>query len=263
MNHFAPLTVYQGHKAFLCPPGWHWYSPVNRWTGLHLWLVVQGRGHMQTPDGLHPACAGDCFLLRMNEVNIGCQDDRYPLVVHAVNFELMDAAGNRVTVGAEDLPHYRRVEDAPFISRLIDMSLDALVKGERQDAEHWLRSALLRVQHADQYPITIPAANARLIDDLCRRIQADPGARYAVADLAGKIGWSPDHLIRVFRQSTRMTPGEFVIAARIDEAKKLLRFSDYPIAEIAAMLGYNTPFFFSRQFHARVGLSPTAYRNGR
>ncbi|HEY3411643.1 MAG TPA: AraC family transcriptional regulator [Armatimonadota bacterium] len=261
MNLQLPLTVFDGHKALHCPPGWTWHSLENHWTGLHLWLVVQGHGHMCIEGTDYPAHAGCCFVLRMHEVNFGSQDDRDPLVVHAVNFAFLDASAAPLAVSLEDLPYCRTVPNAALLSQLIDLAIDARGHGDAAQAAHWVQSALLLVAHADQHPVApdTDATRAR-IQQLCRTIIEEPGAPYTIAAFAQGLCWSPDHFIRVFRQHIGMTPGAFIIHARLEEAKKLLRFANYEIKHIAGLLGYTTPFFFSRQFTQHVGISPSTYR---
>lgn len=51
-----------------------------------------------------------------------------------------------------------------------------------------------------------------------------------------------------------------VIAARIQKAKQLLKFTQKTIYEIAFACGYSNAEHFTRQFKKETGLSPTAYR---
>jgi AraC-like DNA-binding protein len=43
-------------------------------------------------------------------------------------------------------------------------------------------------------------------------------------------------------------------------ARQLLITSDHTVAEIAASVGYQDPFYFSRQFRAVNGVSPREFR---
>ena len=46
----------------------------------------------------------------------------------------------------------------------------------------------------------------------------------------------------------------------MEEAKKLLSFSDSSLSEIAERLGYGDPYYFSHCFKRIVGCSPLEYR---
>ena len=58
-----------------------------------------------------------------------------------------------------------------------------------------------------------------------------------------------------------MTPKKFVEQKRIHAAKELLSSTELQIYEIAASVGYEDPYHFSRVFKKIVGVSPQAYRN--
>ncbi|MXM68585.1 AraC family transcriptional regulator [Streptomyces sp. HUCO-GS316] len=79
-------------------------------------------------------------------------------------------------------------------------------------------------------------------------------------DLARSVMMSKFHFIRVFQRTTGVTPGRFLSAVRLHEAKSLLIHSPLNVAEISARVGYSSASTFSRRFTASVGLSPTQFR---
>ena len=44
------------------------------------------------------------------------------------------------------------------------------------------------------------------------------------------------------------------------KARELLSASSYNVSEIAAMVGYDNPLYFSRLFKKTAGISPREYR---
>lgn len=67
---------------------------------------------------------------------------------------------------------------------------------------------------------------------------------------------------RRFQRYWNMTPGEYRIRCRMEQALFLLSDPSIPIKEIARRLGYGDQFGFSRQFHQFTGVSPSSYRMG-
>jgi len=53
---------------------------------------------------------------------------------------------------------------------------------------------------------------------------------------------------------------DYVIKARMEEAKRLLKTSEYNVIQIAKKLGYSDPGYFSRVFKRSEGISPKEYR---
>lgn len=68
------------------------------------------------------------------------------------------------------------------------------------------------------------------------------------------------HLMRIFKKETGMTINEAITSKRFEEACILLRKSDLTITEIALMVGFNSPQYFSNFFYEKFGMTPTNYR---
>jgi AraC-like DNA-binding protein len=75
-----------------------------------------------------------------------------------------------------------------------------------------------------------------------------------------EAGFSPFHFIRLFRAVYQMTPHQYLIQCRIDNAKALLQSDELSITEICHAVGFESPGSFSTLFRRVVGVSPSAYR---
>ena len=82
----------------------------------------------------------------------------------------------------------------------------------------------------------------------------------SVAERAARLGVEPWQLRRVVRRSAGCTPSEFVHRTRVNHAKTLLAETDLAMTEIARSVGFGDPAYFSRQFRASVGMSPSTFR---
>ncbi|MHA3724692.1 AraC family transcriptional regulator [Leucobacter sp. HY1910] len=88
-----------------------------------------------------------------------------------------------------------------------------------------------------------------------------PNARTSVATCALKLGVTPGHLSEQVVAETGSTPGQILRQAVTREAQRLLRGTDLSAAQIAAMLGFNEPSYFSRFFRREVGFTPSEFRS--
>ena len=66
--------------------------------------------------------------------------------------------------------------------------------------------------------------------------------------------------IRTFKQCTGSTPMQYILSKRIYNAEILLHDSTYNVTEIAEIVGYDNPLYFSRIFKKVKGISPSEYR---
>lgn len=68
-------------------------------------------------------------------------------------------------------------------------------------------------------------------------------------------------LTRQFEKYINCSPKKYLNQLRIHKAQTLLLQTEYKINEIAFMVGYQDPLYFSTAFHAETGLSPRDFRN--
>jgi transcriptional regulator GlxA family with amidase domain len=81
-----------------------------------------------------------------------------------------------------------------------------------------------------------------------------------VARLAALENVSASHYFALFKSRTGHSPIDFFIRLRMRRACQLLRGTSLSIKEIAATLGYDDPFYFSRIFKAIHNVAPRQYR---
>ena len=84
---------------------------------------------------------------------------------------------------------------------------------------------------------------------------------FKLKDLATVVEMSPYHFARMFKQSTGLTPHQYLVKQRINKAKELLRQTEIAIADIGYTVGYKNPSHFAKVFRQQTKVSPTDYRN--
>ncbi|WP_241681419.1 helix-turn-helix domain-containing protein [Pseudactinotalea terrae] len=81
-----------------------------------------------------------------------------------------------------------------------------------------------------------------------------------VGELAAQVGLSTSHFAALFRKATGGGVIEYVKRLRIARASELLVTTAMPVAEVARTVGYDDPFYFSRQFRGVHDCSPSEFR---
>jgi AraC family transcriptional regulator len=82
----------------------------------------------------------------------------------------------------------------------------------------------------------------------------------SLTEMAGSALLSRFYFARLFREATGITPGRFLAAVRIYQAKRLLQSTSMNITEIAFAVGYNSLGSFTNYFTGSVGVSPGRFR---
>lgn len=99
------------------------------------------------------------------------------------------------------------------------------------------------------------------IEHVLERFHCDLAAPVNVDRLAALAGLSRSQFCLLFRRGTGRSPQAYMEDRRLEMAAHYLRATGQPVAEVAQMVGFANPFYFTQRFGRRHGLSPSAYRS--
>lgn len=178
---------------------------------------------------------------------------RFPDIrVHGQRALVMSGEGQRLIMAGGgssflDLALY-------LISRTVDV--DAAMQVARLNLIDW---------HAiGQQPFARLARTRQVEDAVIARCQTWIAENYEeahpVSTMIELSGLSESTFKRRFRNSTGMSPMEYVHALRLEEAKQMLEAGSLPVEAVANEVGYEDAGYFSRLFRRKVNLTPAQYR---
>ena len=131
---------------------------------------------------------------------------------------------------------------------------------EPQVLEKWLLNLCLAL-HEDM-------ANAR---DHSKRSLIDQAKEYVhnnyqeeslgLDDICRELGVSNSYFSSIFKKETGISVSAYIRRQKIEMAKNLLQYSDYPIIEIANRLSFSSQSHFIQQFREVTGMTPGKYRD--
>lgn len=115
-----------------------------------------------------------------------------------------------------------------------------------------------QAQYIDR-PLPEPGGTGDLGDTLqwaLAHLEADLGADA----LARHAGMSRRNLIRRFTEATGTPPARWIKQQRLDEVRRLLEATDWPVERIARSCGFGSVVTLRQNFAAAYATTPTAYR---
>lgn len=276
-----------GDRRVLCSEGSGWRTGlVRRWTGGetaisqppldHHYVVL----HLGGPKRVTRAGAGRTVVTavepgaltlvpagaRYDWVTEGPIDFAH-LYVHPARFNNVIASRYERDPSAVTLADKVGFSD-PVLSAVIEAML-AEVAASASPTPSYLDSlfevalAHLAHHHSSLGPSAPPARQAlaptrlRRVLELVDRRLAEP---LSLADVADAAGLSRFHFSRAFQNAMGEPPMAYVARRRLDLAKRLLRDTSLPLAEIATRCGLGSPSRFSSAFRRGAGRTPSDYR---
>ncbi|MDC7241756.1 MAG: AraC family transcriptional regulator [Spirochaetales bacterium] len=84
--------------------------------------------------------------------------------------------------------------------------------------------------------------------------------RLTLEDIAEEVGINPSYLSELFVRCENMSLSEYVIHQKIQLSRSLLTYTDTPLIEIAAFLGFSSQSHFGNHFKRICGITPGKYR---
>lgn len=94
-----------------------------------------------------------------------------------------------------------------------------------------------------------------------KHIEEHLSENLTLAAVAGASNYSKYHLHRRFSKEAGMTMGDYICRRRLTEAAKMLVFTDWPVLDIAVMVGFGSQQAFSAAFKRMFKKTPSQYRS--
>ncbi|MDL2327131.1 AraC family transcriptional regulator [Ruminococcaceae bacterium OttesenSCG-928-A11] len=102
----------------------------------------------------------------------------------------------------------------------------------------------------------LPPLVAAAMDEL----QTHYAEVFGVDELADQLGVSKSHLIRTFTAAVGTSPGKYLTAVRVENARRLLAGTALPLEVVANLCGFSGGNYLCKVFKKETGLSPSAWR---
>ena len=270
----AKIGASRWPAGFRVAPDW---APDPHMTDNGLTLIRRGRGRFRGRDRTWKPLRPGVFIW----MRPGCaydleQDPARPLENYFAHFMLRDDAGRGRPWGAAWPPEWIAPVEREFLEAAFRYAVHVCHVWEPHtyklphtpdEAARTAASLQAIVMELDATTdpagprqAAAPTPHTGRIRDIATRIAATPQETYYVAGLARECGLGKERFFRLFRQVIGETPQQFILGARLQRARQLLRDTVLGVGEVAEAVGYQNIYFFSRQFKQFTGLCPLAYR---
>jgi len=230
---------------------------------MELFYIFGGTGMFLIGDQEHPVNVNDIIIINPNvphaEVSIHSQSLEY-IVLGIEGIQLAEGkhSNGRFCI----LDHYESTEISGCLWNIL-REMEQKNTGFKDVCQAYMEILVIRLMRNTD--LTVPteaqittgnrqcAAAKHYIDQHFKE-------SLTLEQLAEKVHMNKYYLVHTFKEEYGISPINYMITRRIVESKYLLTETDLSLSQIAHLLGFSSPSYFSQAFRKTQGVSPIEYR---
>jgi AraC-like DNA-binding protein len=231
--------------------------------------VLSGYGDFMQAGRSYRCGAGDTFIIFPGEMFTYQADSDEPWSYAWVAFEGHGAASAMTAIGVSP--------EQPIVPGSLNPSVrnhyeqlrrcfDSAPNPELSNLEAggWLRLLLQRfgIAHKklDHTGSESASASDLIMKQALQYLTLQFTQPISIGHLAGMLGYHRTHLCKLFKQSTGLSPMQYLLNIRMQRAELLLATTPMTIEQVASSVGFGDALYFSKKFRKWRDQSPSEYR---
>lgn len=249
----------------ICSSG-HFYGPEIR-TEYLIHIVLSGRGSYTVGNTTYEIGPNMAFLIYPGVTTYYEASKEDPWTYIWVGFNGIKAETS--------LKHAQFSKDMPVVSIQDTEPFVNYVNGMLNSSQLTYANDLAREGYLYQFVSTLiqdrrNQENIEEIHDYSYQVYVEHTLEYIehnyhknikVQGIADYIGITRSYLTNCFKNVLHMSPQEYILNYRMNQARILIKNTNLPINEIAVSVGYDDALNFSKAFKKTYGVNPTSFRN--
>lgn len=242
-----------------CRPNESWGPGIKNQYKLH--YVHSGKGILRSKEKEYVIKEGQLFACYPNEIVYYKADSQTPwryswVAFDGLNSELyFERAGFSKTNLVIDCPNCSLIENA------YEQILSTQKSAENKDLNYMGYLYLILASIIDKPSRTADTSNSKqYVKEALNYIKKNYSQPITITDISSALSLDRKYFSKIFKQQLQMTPNEYLINYRLAQACELMETTSLTIAEIAATVGYDNQFSFSRVFKKYKNISPSDYK---
>lgn len=222
--------------------------------------IVKGRGTLKVNEEIFPLDTGDCFLAPIGDPISYWAKAGEGWKYIWINFNgpmFQEILSKTAFSAATPVCHCTQEQQQGF--------QDLLARKHHFHGRDYYDALGMMVRLCASFIENFPSEDQMLADNSIQSIRSFIQNNLSRPDLDVKLlmqvtGLGRTTLYNKFKKAGYKSVSSYIQGMRIGQAKFLLRSTELPINQIAFVVGFEDPLYFSRILKKEIGLSPTGYR---
>ncbi len=249
----------------------------------NFWEIIyadKGNFQIEAGDETFTLKQGECYFHMPNEYHRHSADGKVAPNIFIANFVCNSQAMRLFKSKKFHIPNTMR----PIISNIIDegrktfdlpfnrpelnpliLRTDAIVGGQQMIRSYLEQLLILLIRNEYKSAEGGVLQNGEVMAQqlalkMKQRLDEVAYKDISVSLFCEDMQYSKTYLSKIFYNNYGFTINQYISKVKVNEAKKLIREHSYNFSQIADMLCFSNPFYFSRVFRRITGMSPSEYK---
>jgi len=233
---------------------------------LEIIYLSKGSGYHAIDSDIYPIEPPVLFIVRKEQVHhwkIEAEPDGFVLLLRkafadtSIDKELKELLTTISAISIIDIIETSFIEQ---VFRLLVEETSIHDKFSTPIVEGLLKSLLSKMLRDSKFVTVARDRKGNLFQDFREILSKDRLLKNSVAYYADMLNTTPQNLNAACRKSSEQSASGILSEFMINEAKRLLIYTDLSVSEIALQLDYHDGSHFVKYFKKHTGLTPKAYR---
>lgn len=244
--------------------GGDWHSIPHTHNCSELFYVTGGEGQFYINGKTYPVTVNDLVIVNPNvehtEISLNAAPLEY-IVLGVDGLELSSADDKEASYG---IINFHTLKDTVlFYLQTMLREIETNAPGCETICQDLMEILIILLMRQSDYSLTltpIRRKSSKLCTSVRRYIDVHYKENINLDMLASISHASKYYLVHSFTKEYGISPMNYLINRRLEEAKQLLKNDDYSMSMISRILGFSSPSYFSQTFKKAVGMTPNQYR---
>lgn len=246
------------NKALSIP---HTKVTIDSFENTVLIYVLDGNAHIQHDKNHQTLSNHQMIIINPNQTCIVSTNDTCQLIIlRASGYQFTSSTAINSNNMLFHITHLDKIILDYLKLALIESS--STTHGKQHLLKRITECILIHLLQNNDFSIkaTDCEAHTHDINNIIHYIQTNFTNKITLEQLSELSAINKYYLIRIFKQYTGLSPIDYIIHIRIEEAEKLLIESSLPISKISDLVGFHSPSHFTKVFKAIHHMTPSQFR---
>ncbi len=243
--------------------GGDWHSAPHTHSHMELFYIVGGKGQFLIDNQLYPVDANNLVVINPNVLHTEVSLNAQPMEYIVLGIESVELATSENSNGQFCILNCFESVEISSCLRNILREMELQNSGYEDICQAYLEILIIRLMRStDLSVITAPAHKSG--NHQCAAVKRYIDLHFkeplTLELLAEEAHMNKYYLSHAFKREYGDSPISYMISRRINESKYLLAETDLSMSQIAQLLGFSSPSYFSQVFRRTQSVSPLEYR---